>query len=524
MLACWTVSHILAQGIVNRGVGIWINGNTSLRINGGYINQQTDTYIGVISNNGTLSVREHWTNDASSGSVFQEDSKGSVVLNGANQTVSGNTQFYDVSKQVSASATLTFQAGSTTTVKNSITLEGASGQLLLLRSSITGQPWTIILPQNKTLRYLDIKDSINSTGSAITLDNSCINSNGNTNWLFTPTIATWPSSASDIIHGQALAESTLTGGSAVNGPNAVGGNFAFVNADQRPAVGTVTHPIKFVPSDPIYVEVTGGNIDVTVKNQTNPTALNSSAVSTTEFTANWELTTVAVNYSLDVSEVSDFSSFLEGYNNRTVNSTSQIVSGISPSSHYYYRVRAVNSVGSSSENSNTITTSTLDTKILQVPDGSYPTLAAALQATNNLDTIQLAAGTYNEYGLTIERNISIIGNSAKTTVLDAEENGRLFNIPSGKTVSIKNLSIQNGREIDGGGILNYGSLTIENSQILSCTASQDGGAIKNLGELTLTGTTLSTCTAIADGGSIHNSDTASVTIEIVLSPVWKTML
>lgn len=85
-----------------------------------------------------------------------------------------------------------------------------------------------------------------------------------------------------------------------------------------------------------------------------PVAAAATSITGTSFQANWSLPLHATSFRLDVSTSSDFSGFVAGYGNLTVGSTSQSVTGLNPNSIYYYRVRAVNSSGTSG-NSNTIT-------------------------------------------------------------------------------------------------------------------------------------------------------------------------
>ncbi len=78
-------------------------------------------------------------------------------------------------------------------------------------------------------------------------------------------------------------------------------------------------------------------------------------VQQTYFTANWNTSTDAFGYYLDVDDNSDFSSPLAGYNNLDVgNVTSYDVTGLTCGNTYYYRVRAYNTCGNSNY-SNTIT-------------------------------------------------------------------------------------------------------------------------------------------------------------------------
>lgn len=90
-----------------------------------------------------------------------------------------------------------------------------------------------------------------------------------------------------------------------------------------------------------------------------PVATAATNISTTSFTANWNALTGAVDYRLDVSTFSDFRSFLPGFDNLTVSGTSASVSGFPNRGTVYYRVRAVNALGTS-PNSNVITALSFD--------------------------------------------------------------------------------------------------------------------------------------------------------------------
>ncbi|MDY0326573.1 MAG: lamin tail domain-containing protein, partial [Candidatus Cloacimonadaceae bacterium] len=79
-----------------------------------------------------------------------------------------------------------------------------------------------------------------------------------------------------------------------------------------------------------------------------PVATSATSIGQNSFVANWDAAATATSYRLDVSTVNTFASFVAGYNNLTVNSTSQTVSGLAANALYYYRIRAYNSYGTSS--------------------------------------------------------------------------------------------------------------------------------------------------------------------------------
>ncbi len=90
-----------------------------------------------------------------------------------------------------------------------------------------------------------------------------------------------------------------------------------------------------------------------------PTATDATLQTTSGFTANWETVDGAASYKLDVATDNGFSSFVSGYQNKSVSSNAEAVTGLSSATDYYYRVRAVNSEAQEGSSSNMITTSTL---------------------------------------------------------------------------------------------------------------------------------------------------------------------
>jgi hypothetical protein len=120
---------------------------------------------------------------------------GTVTLNGTNQKIFGSTTFYKLTKDISgaAAANLYFQQSKTQTIAASgtLTLKGASGKALTLRSCdgsgtlTAGDPkWGLSVNNTGTtlaVDYVDVKDSNASAGKLITQTNST-NSGNNLNW------------------------------------------------------------------------------------------------------------------------------------------------------------------------------------------------------------------------------------------------------------------------------------------------------------------------------------------------------
>ncbi|MCP4349004.1 MAG: hypothetical protein GY795_26285, partial [Desulfobacterales bacterium] len=110
---------------------------------------------------------------------------GTVILNGGNQAVYGSTAFNNLTKNVASAATLTFKNGTTHTVTGALDIQGASGNLLSLRSDSDGVQWGIDPQGTRTISYIDVKDSNNVNASLINaVGTNSISSGNNTNWNF----------------------------------------------------------------------------------------------------------------------------------------------------------------------------------------------------------------------------------------------------------------------------------------------------------------------------------------------------
>lgn len=98
--------------------------------------------------------------------------------------------------------------------------------------------------------------------------------------------------------------------------------------------------------------------DVNLHQITIPRALAATNVEKNEFTANWKSVSGITAYQLDVATDNAFTNFVSGYNGKTILANSEVVTGLSDGTTYYYRVRAVKE-SAISGNSNTVTITTV---------------------------------------------------------------------------------------------------------------------------------------------------------------------
>lgn len=129
----------------------------------------------------------------------------------------------------------------------------------------------------------------------------------------------------------------------------------------------------------------------------------------------------------------------------------------------------------------------------------------AIDSANAGDTVVVGAGVYSE-NLVITKDLTLIGNSQETSVIDGCQVGRCIKIEANITVKIVGFTIKNGLEDGGGGIRNCGGiLTLENLTIRDSSARYGGGiANKRDGLMTLNRVTIKKNHGREDSSGISN--------------------
>ena len=133
-------------------------------------------------------------------------------------------------------------------------------------------------------------------------------------------------------------------------------------------------------------------------------------------------------------------------------------------------------------------------------------------ATPQTITLSPSLGTLEPSNVSTAETITGTG----ATVLTVSGGGpssnfAVFSVNPGVTASISGLTISNGNAIDGGGVYNFGSLTLTDDTLSGNSAQDYGGGVWNSGTATLTDDTLSGNSAQDDGGGVFNASTATLT-------------
>ena len=151
------------------------------------------------------------------------------------------------------------------------------------------------------------------------------------------------------------------------------------------------------------------------------------------------------------------------------------------------------------------------------PSTACATIGGAVDKAFDDDTIEIAAGTYNEHDIEVFKQLTLIGAGMTNTVVDAGGNGRVFRV--GSIVQISNLRMQNGQTSDGdifaeggGAVLVSGDLILKDVAMVGNHAIGNGGAIFNVGTLELENTLVVSNTADAIGGGIYNYNIGVITM------------
>jgi hypothetical protein len=151
----------------------------------------------------------------------------------------------------------------------------------------------------------------------------------------------------------------------------------------------------------------------------------------------------------------------------------------------------------------------------------YTSIKAAIAAPTTLDgdTLAIAAGTYTEAGIIVNKSLTLQGKGAANTIVQAAPtpgtaSDRVFTIAGSVTVTLRELTIRHGFTVWGGaGIYNdAGTLTVINSTVSgNVSDAPGGGGLYNAGTLTLINSTVSGNSALYfDGGGLLNYGAATL--------------
>jgi VCBS repeat-containing protein len=215
-----------------------------------------------------------------------------------------------------------------------------------------------------------------------------------------------------------------------------------------------------------------------------------------------------------------------------------------------------------------VVSTTADTQDANPGDGlaqdsnGNTSLRAAFMEANALagaDTIVVPAGTYRlslagtsenaartgDLDVTDSAGLTVVGDGAASTAIDAQQLDRLFDVQSFAGLTLQGVTLQNGFSTsNGGAIANRGQLTVEDSTLTLNYADIRGGAIDNDsgtvtltnsaltrntagqfntpsnglggalnsfgGRVTITGCTLTNNTAAAQGGAVATTNTTTI--------------
>jgi large repetitive protein len=106
--------------------------------------------------------------------------------------------------------------------------------------------------------------------------------------------------------------------------------------------------------------------------------------------------------------------------------------------------------------------------------------------------------------LTIDKSLTIEGSVSSGITLSGGFNSRVFYVDRDIDVTLRNLSIVNGKTAIGGGIVSGGNLTLDHAFVGNNEASSHGGGIDSEGPLTILNSTMSGNVSGGIGGAIRS--------------------
>ena len=168
------------------------------------------------------SWNDQGTFDAGTGTVVFEDG---CVPNMS--SITGSSTFFDLQITTSTGKTVDFEAAATQTVIDALTLQGAAGNLLVLRSSMPGQQAFLKLDPggSQNIDYVDVADN-DATGQTLAAGAHSVDSGNTTNWSFVTSASATPTAASATATPTSTPTGTPSGTATNTAPTATPSNTA----------------------------------------------------------------------------------------------------------------------------------------------------------------------------------------------------------------------------------------------------------------------------------------------------------
>lgn len=134
-------------------------------------------------------------------------------------------------------------------------------------------------------------------------------------------------------------------------------------------------------------------------------------------------------------------------------------------------------------------------------------------------TIGEDAALFGDLDVT-DGTLSIFGVGTGSSIIDANQVDRVFDVASGVTFNLQDLTVTGGNVVgpkDGGGIRNNGTVALTSAEVTANEADRNGGGIFSNGTLTLTTSTISDNTGDFGGGVFNDDGTVTVTESVISS-------
>lgn len=154
---------------------------------------------------------------------------------------------------------------------------------------------------------------------------------------------------------------------------------------------------------------------------------------------------------------------------------------------------------------------------LVAADGMITDLAttpnALVTGSTDLWTIGEDAAAFGDLDVT-SGTLSIFGVGTGSSIIDANDVDRVFDVSAGVTFNLADLTVTGGNvegPKDGGGIRSNGTVSLTDAEVTDNEADGNGGGIFSNGTLTLTTSTISDNTGDFGGGVFNDDGTVTVT-------------